>query len=161
MHFSRINTSIVLDLSSPLSALAFSRVLLSLEACISDIRETVKRVWTMVVDETHLQSAVSWRTDRCVYSEYVSNNRDTHDMISRWIEGQQYITAGVCVLGHPHYYLTLTLRQRDGPTSQDKSVRLTALCLSSRSLIIVFCRHTAGGQPRAAQGAADSREPYV
>ena len=101
MHLSRISTSIALDLSSPSIALVFSRFLLSLEAHIIDLRENVKNVASMVIDETYSQSAISWRMDRCVYNESTSESRDAHDMITRWVEGQRYISAGGCVLGYP------------------------------------------------------------
>ena len=93
MRLSRISTSIALDLSSPSIALVFSRFLLSLQAHIIDLRENVKNVASMIIDETHSQSAISWRTDRRVYNESTSENRDAHDMITRWVEGQRYISA--------------------------------------------------------------------
>ena len=95
MHLTRINTSTVLDLSSPLIALAFSRVLLSLEAPISAIRDSVKSIMGVVIDELQSQSAVSWRTDRCVQDEeFTFDDRDEHDEITRWIEDQQCINSG-------------------------------------------------------------------
>ena len=93
MHLARINTSIVLDLSSPLIALAFSRVLLSLEARVSAIRDSVKNVIGDIVDETRSHSAVSWRTDRCVQVEMsIVDSRDEHDKIARWIN--ECVSAG-------------------------------------------------------------------
>ena len=109
MHLSRISTSIALDLSSPSIALVFSRFLLSLEAHIIDLRENVKNIASMVIDETYSQSAISWRTDRRVYNESTSESRDAHDMITRWVERQQYISAGECVLVYPYHYSTHTL----------------------------------------------------
>ena len=94
MHLSRINTSIVLDLSSPLIALAFSRVLLSLEARISAIRDSVKNVVGVIIDETRSQPSVSWRTDRGVQDEEsIVQDMDKYDKVRRWIEDQQCITA--------------------------------------------------------------------
>ena len=107
MHLARINTSIELDLSSPLIALVFSRVLLSLEARISDIRKSVKGLSPSIIDETHSQSAVSWRTDRGVQiEESILENKGAYDAITRWVEDQQYISTGECVLDHPYYNLT-------------------------------------------------------
>ena len=95
MHLARINTCTALDLSSPLIALALSRVLLSLEAPISAIRDSVKSILGVVIDELQSQSAVSWRTDRCVQGEESNlGDRDEHDKITRWIEDQQCISSG-------------------------------------------------------------------
>ena len=93
MHLARINTCTVLDLSSPLIALALSRVLLSLEAPISAIRDSVKSILGVVIDELQSQPAVSWRIDRCVQSEEsIVDDRDEHDKITRWIE--EWVSAG-------------------------------------------------------------------
>ena len=93
MHLAQINTNVVLDLSSPLIALAFSRVLLSLETRISAIRDSVTNVVGGIVDETRSHSAVSWRTDRGVQVEMsIVDNRDEHDKITRWIE--ECVSAG-------------------------------------------------------------------
>ena len=109
MHLSRINTSIVLDLSSPSIALVFSRVLLSLEAHISNIRESVKDVSPLIIDETHSQLAVSWRMDRGVQNkEAILDNKGIDDMITRWVEDQQYISTGGCVLARLYHYFTNT-----------------------------------------------------
>ena len=105
MHL--FNTSTELDLSSPLIALAFSRVLLSLEARISDIRKSVKGVSPLIIDETHSQSAVSWRTDRGVQiEESILDNKVALDATTRWIEDQQYISTEECVLDYSYYNLT-------------------------------------------------------
>ena len=70
---------------------------------MSDIRETVKSGAPMVVDETHSQLAVSWRTDRSVQNEEsILDNKDAHDAIRRWVGRQQYISAGGCVFVHPY-----------------------------------------------------------
>ena len=107
MHLAQVNTNIELDLSSPLIALAFSRALLSLETRVSDIRKSVKSVLPLMIDETHSHSAVSWRTDRGVQNEEsILDNKDAHDAITRWVEDQQYISTGECVLDHPYYNLT-------------------------------------------------------
>ena len=128
MHLARINTDTVLDLSSPLAALALSRALLSLEGRISDICENVKSVVPMIIDETYLPSAVSWRTDRCVHiEECILDNDDAYDMIMRWVEGKPYISAGECVP-----FLDTDEDEGSGDRGRsDRSARLTALSCSA------------------------------
>ena len=61
----------------------------------------------LIIDETHSQSAVSWRTDRGVQiEESILDNKGALDAITRWIEDQQYISTEECVLDYSYYNLT-------------------------------------------------------
>ncbi|KAI5986081.1 hypothetical protein F5J12DRAFT_578643, partial [Pisolithus orientalis] len=93
VHLGSIETSVTLDLSSPLVSLAVSRLFMSLEAPICSVHDGVKNVVGTIVAETHTHTARSWRIDSDVREEdavFPSKTEIVRDRIIKWQESQEH-----------------------------------------------------------------------
>lgn len=86
VHIGEIDTTVVLDLASPLIALLLANLLLSLEMHISDLRNTVGPIACSMVAKTHSRSLLPWRIDtRVIKDPWTSRRRD---ITTKWVEEQ-------------------------------------------------------------------------
>ncbi|KIN96070.1 hypothetical protein M404DRAFT_11022 [Pisolithus tinctorius Marx 270] len=71
MHLGSIETSVILDISSPLVSLAVSRLLMSLESPICGVRNGVRNVTGTIAAETQTHTTRSWRIDSDVREDTI------------------------------------------------------------------------------------------
>ncbi|KAF8631840.1 hypothetical protein AX17_004981 [Amanita inopinata Kibby_2008] len=92
LHLGEIETTTILDLGCPLTALAVSRVLHLLEPSISAISKAVKIVAPEIALETQSSSPFSWRLDtHAVNEDFVSDGKESFENIIGWMEGQDHL----------------------------------------------------------------------
>ncbi|KAI6012279.1 hypothetical protein EDC04DRAFT_732027 [Pisolithus marmoratus] len=90
VYLGRIETSVTLDLSSPLVSLVVSRLLMSLETSICRLRDRVRNTVGTIAAQTQTQTIHSWRIDSDVRMDplFPSENNSIRDRIIKW--SQQY-----------------------------------------------------------------------
>ncbi|KAF8634984.1 hypothetical protein AX17_004051 [Amanita inopinata Kibby_2008] len=123
IHFGEIDTTTVLDLGCPLTALAVSRALHLLEPSISAISESVKTLAPEIALETQSASPFSWRLDTHAVNEVsVSDGKESFENILGWMKGGDHL------FNDPH-------TQKDGSqtTPSDTSTPRTQTVAGSRA----------------------------
>ncbi|KAK2464346.1 hypothetical protein APHAL10511_003803 [Amanita phalloides] len=91
VHLGQVETSVILDLSTPLIALAISNLIIRLGSHISDIDAIVHHIAPAVIAEIQSQSSFAWRIDtRVRESNPISNVQRFREQIMRWAENQNY-----------------------------------------------------------------------
>ncbi|KAK2467435.1 hypothetical protein APHAL10511_000670 [Amanita phalloides] len=91
VHLGQVETSAVLDLSTPLIALAISNLIIRLGSQISDISAIVHDIAPAVIAEIQSQSSFAWRIDTRVRDgNPISNVQRIREHIMRWAENQNY-----------------------------------------------------------------------
>ncbi|KAK2467436.1 hypothetical protein APHAL10511_000671 [Amanita phalloides] len=91
VHLGQVETSVVLDLSMPLIALAISNLIIRLGSQISDISAIVHDIAPAVIAEIQSQSSFAWRIDTRVRDgNPISNVQRIREQIMRWAENQNY-----------------------------------------------------------------------
>ncbi|KAK2465496.1 hypothetical protein APHAL10511_002388 [Amanita phalloides] len=91
VHLGQVETSVVLDLSTPLIALAISNLIIRLGSHISDISAIVHHIAPAVIAEIQSQSSFAWRVDtRVREGNPIPNVQRFREQIMRWAENQNY-----------------------------------------------------------------------